>query len=169
MRTSKELAGLAVIDVRDGKKLGIVTETVVSPDDGRLLGFVLKAGGMLSREESAVEIGDVRAVGADAITVEGDEIIHRPEATQPEFQDARDGQRTLIGRKIVTQGGSVLGQIADFVLNEEARRVGSLLIGGGMFESSDAIPAARIVSVGPDVVVVTDEGAPDDTAGPWEA
>lgn len=168
MRTTKELAGLAVIDVRDGKKLGTVSETVVSPDDGRLLGFVLKSGGMLSREESAVEIDDVRSVGADAITVEGEEIIHRPEATQPNFQEARTGDRTLIGRKIVTQGGTVLGQVADLVINEEARRLGSILIGGGVFESRDAIPAARVVSVGPDVVIVTDEGVPDETVGPFE-
>lgn len=168
MRTTKELAGLAVINVRDGKKLGTVSETVVSPDDGRLLGFVLKSGGMLSREESAVEIDDVRSVGADAITVEGEEIIHRPEATQPNFQEARNGDRTLVGRKIVTQSGTVVGQIADLVVNEESRRVGSILIGGGMFESSDAIPAARVVSVGPDVVIVTDEGASDETAGPFE-
>ncbi|MEO6578749.1 MAG: PRC-barrel domain-containing protein [Candidatus Limnocylindria bacterium] len=168
MRTTKELAGLAVIDVRDGKKLGTVSETVVSPDDGRLLGFVLKSGGMLSREESAVEIDDVRSIGADAITVEGEEIIHRPEATQPSFQEARNGDRALVGRKIVTQNGTVVGQVADLVVNEESRRVGSILIGGGMFESSDAIPAARVVSVGPDVVIVTDEGVPDETVGPFE-
>lgn len=169
MRRSKELAGLAVIDVKDGKKLGVVAETVVSPADGRLLGFVVKSGGVLSREESAVEIDDVRSVGSDAVTVEGDETVRRMEATRPEFQEARAGDRTLIGRKIVTQGGSVVGQIADFVINDETRRVGSLLIGGGVFESGDAVPAARIVSVGPDVVVVTDEGAPDETVGPFEA
>lgn len=169
MRRSKELAGLAVIDVKDGKKLGVVAETVVSPADGRLLGFVVKSGGVLNREESAVEIDDVRSVGSDAVTVEGDETVRRMEATRPEFQEARAGDRTLIGRKIVTQGGSVVGQIADFVINDETRRVGSLLIGGGVFESGDAVPAARIVSVGPDVVVVTDEGAPDETVGPFEA
>lgn len=169
MRTSKELAGLAVIDVRDGRKLGTVAETIVSPNDGRLLGFIVKSGGMLNRDESAVEIDDVRSIGSDAVTVEGDEMVRRVEATRPEFQEARAGERALIGRKIVTQGGSVVGQIADFVINDEARRIGSLLIRGGMFESGDAIPAARIVSVGPDVVVVSDEGAPDETIGPFES
>lgn len=168
MRTSRELAGLAVIDIRDGKKLGAVSETVVSPDDGRLLGFVLTSGGMLNREESAVEIDDVRSIGRDAITVEGEEHIHRPEATQEAFQAARTSVRTLIGRKLVTRGGSVIGQVADYAINEETRRIGTLLIGGGLFESSDAVPAARVVSVGPDVVVVTDEGAADDTSGPFE-
>jgi len=78
MRTGKELIGLAIVDVRDGKKLGHADEIVISPDDGRLLGFVMKGGGLFSSKESIVEIGDVRSIGRDAITVEGDEVAHTP-------------------------------------------------------------------------------------------
>lgn len=158
MRTTKDLSGLAVIDIRDGKKLGTVGDTVVSPDDGRLLGFVIKSGGLLNNDESVVEIDDVRSIGADAITVEGDE-IQGAEATNEAFQEARSGDRALAGRKVVTQGGKLLGQIADVVISEEERRVTGLLLGGGIFEKDDALPADRIASVGPDVVVVTDEQA----------
>lgn len=169
MRTTKDLAGLAVIDVRNGKKLGQVTETIVSPDDGKLLGFVMKQGGMLSREESVVEIEDVRSIGTDAVTVEGDEIVRRPEASRPEFQEARGGERTLIGRKVVSQGGTLLGTVADVVLNEEARRASALVIGGGVFDAGDAMSVDRVVSVGPDVVIVTDAArTDDDDRGPFE-
>lgn len=160
--------GAPVIDVRNGTKLGQVTETIVSPDDGRLLGFVIKQGGMLSREEAVVEIDDVRSIGADAVTVEGDEIVHRPEASQPAFQEARGGDRTLVGRKVVSQGGSLLGTVADIVLNEEARRASALVLGGGVFEAGDAMSVDRIVSVGPDVVIVTDAARADDDRGPFE-
>jgi len=166
MRTSKDLAGLAIIDVRDGKKLGQVSETVVSPDDGRLLGFVIKSGGLLSRDESVVEIGDVRSIGADAVTVEGDELAHQADAATDAFREARGGDRTLIGRKVVSQGGSVVGQIADVVISEDERRVTGLVLGGGVFEKGDALSADRIVSVGPDVVIVTDEHAAAE-AGPF--
>lgn len=165
MRTSKDLAGLAIIDVRDGKKLGQVSETVVSPDDGRLLGFVVKSGGLLSRDESVVEIDDVRAIGADAVTVEG-ELTHRADDATQAFREARGGDRTLVGRKVVSQGGSVVGQIADVVISEDERRVTGLVLGGGVFEKGDALSADRIVSVGPDVVVVTDEHAGAE-AGPF--
>lgn len=159
MRTTKELSGLAIIDIRDGKKLGTVGETVISPDDGRLLGFVIKSGGILNQGESAVEIEDVRSIGADAITVEGEEIAHRIEATPEPFQLARNGDRTLIGRKVVTQGGTVVGQIADLVISEEERRATGMILGSGLFERGDAMPTDRIASVGPDVVVVTDNDA----------
>lgn len=164
MRTGKELIGLAIVDVRDGKKLGHADEIVVSPDDGRLLGFVMKGGGLFGGKESIVEIDDVRAIGRDAITVEGDEVAHTPEASAEAFREARGSGRSLVGRKIVTQGGTMVGQVHDIVLNEEQRRVTSLTIGGGLLEQGDALPANRIVSVGPDLVVIRDED--DDGAAP---
>jgi uncharacterized protein YrrD len=160
MRTTKELSGLALIDVRDGKKLGTVGESVISPDDGRLLGFVIKSGGLLHREESAVEIQDVRSIGADAITVEGEETVHRIDAMPEPFQEARSGDRTLIGRKVVTQGGSLVGMIADLVISEDERRTTGMILGSGMFERGDVLSTDRIASVGPDVVIVTDEHGP---------
>lgn len=169
MRTTRELSGLAIIDIEDGKKLGSVGEVVVSPDDGRLLGFVIKSGGLLKTEESVVEIDDVRAIGADAVTVTGDEIIHRTEASSDALRQARAGDRALVGRKVVTQGGSVLGQVADLVLSEESRRVVGLVLGGGMFEKGDAVPADRIAAVGPDVVIVTDAETASDAPGPFTA
>lgn len=167
MRAGRELTGLAIVDVRDGKKLGTADEIVISPDDGRLLGFVMKGGGLFSSKETIVEIDDVRSIGADAITVEGDEVAHTPEASAEAFREARSGDRSLIGRKIVTQGGRLVGQVSDVVINEQQRRVTSLTIGGGMLEQGDVVQAARIVSVGPDLIVVRDEDDTDDAAGPF--
>lgn len=159
MRTTKDLAGMAIIDIKDGKKLGSVADAVVSPDDGGLLGFTIKSGGLLNQRESVVEVDDVRSIGADAITVEGEELVHDVRSASQAFQDARDGGRTLVGRKVVTQGGSVVGQVADLVISEDERRVTGLLLGGGVFERGDALSADRIASVGPDVVIVTDADA----------
>lgn len=167
MRTGRDLIGLAIVDVRDGKKLGSADELVISPDDGRLLGFVMKRGGLFSSEEVIVEIDDVRAIGRDAITVEGEEVAHTAEASNEAFREARAGDRSLVGHKVVTQNGSVVGQVSDIVVSEEERRVTALLIGGGVLGQGDALQADRIVSVGPDVIVIRDEGRVDDDPGPF--
>ena len=169
MRTMKDLHGMTILDVRDGKKLGQADEVVISPDDGRVLGFVMKTGGLLRNGESIVEIDDVRAIGRDAITVEGEEVAHTSEAASEAFSQARSGERALAGRKVVTQGGSLVGQVDDVAIDEDGRRVTALLLGGGLLEQSDAVAADRIVSVGPDVIVVRDERADEDrTPGPFE-
>ena len=167
MRTTKELSGLAIIDVRDGKKLGTVGESVISPDDGRLLGFVIKRSALLNQEESAVDIEDVRSIGSDAVTVEGEEVVHRVDAMPESFRQARSGDRTLIGRKVITQGGSLVGKIADLVISENDRRATGMILGSGMFERGDALSADRIASVGPDVVIVTEEHAEPEARSPF--
>ena len=160
MRNAKELSGLAIVDVANGKKLGSADEVVVSPDTGRLLGFVMKSLGVLSPNERIVEMSDVRSIGRDAITVEGDEVARTSEAAAEEFQRARAEKRTLIGRKVVTQDGSMVGTITDYTIDEQEARVKGLILGGGLFETGDVIPADRVVSVGTDVVVVSEPGRP---------
>jgi uncharacterized protein YrrD len=44
--------------------------------------------------------------------------------------------------------------------------VKGLVLGGGLFEKGDVIPADRIVSVGSDVVVVNEPGAETGASGP---
>lgn len=165
MRNAKELQGLAIVDVRGGKKLGTADEIVVSPDDGRLVGFVMKSLGVLSPNEHFVEMSDVRSIGADAITVEGEEVAHTSEEATEAFREARGGGRTLSGKKVVTQDGSVVGTISDYTIDEGRGRVTGLILGGGLFEKGDVIPADRIVSVGPDVVVVAEPGSGAEVSG----
>lgn len=166
MRNAKDLHGLAIVDVANGRKLGSADEIVVSPDSGRLLGFVMKSLGVLSPNERIVEMSDIRSIGADAITVEGDEVAVTSDAAAEEFQAARGSKRGLSGKKVVTQDGTVVGTISDYTIDEQEARVKALVLGGGLFEKGDAIPADRIVSVGEDVVVVSEPGAGAETSGP---
>lgn len=154
MRKISELVGIAVIDVKDGTKLGEVEEVVLSPDDLRLLGFVVGSGRFLGHEERIVETSDIRAIGEDAITVDGQEASHASEASTEEFKAARTGNRRLAGKKVVTDSGTVVGTVSDAILDENGRKLSALLIGGGLLQSADTLQVDRVTSVGPDVIVV---------------
>lgn len=154
MRKISELVGIAVIDVKDGTKLGEVEEVVLSPDDLRLLGFVVGSGRFLGHEERIVETSDIRAIGEDAITVDGQEASHTSEASTEAFKAARTGNRRLAGKKVVTDSGTVVGTVSDAILDENGRKLSALLIGGGLLQSADTVQVDRVTSVGPDVIVV---------------
>lgn len=159
MRKVSELEGMTVIDVKDGTKLGEVAEMVVSPEDLRLLGFVLKTGGLFDQKEKIVEIGDVRAIGDDAITVDGADVAHTSEESSEDFRRVRESDRRLSGKKVVTDTGSVIGTVSDAVIDPATKRISALLIGGGILQSPESIHVDRISSVGPDVIVAR-EGVP---------
>lgn len=153
MRKISALVGIAVIDVKDGTKIGEVEEVVVSPDDLRLLGFVVGSGRFLGHEEHIVETADIRAIGDDAITVDGQEAARTSEASTEAFREARSGKRRLEGKKVITEKGSVLGTVSDALLDEDGKRLSALLIGGGLLQSAETLQIDRVASVGPDVIV----------------
>lgn len=156
MRKRKELQGLAVLDVSGGKKVGTVGDLVVSPEDGRLMAITI-GGGMLGGGGSFVAADDIRSIGADAITVEGENVA-RPESEMSDgLRTARDASRQLPGKKVVTENGTLLGTVHDVLVDESTLRVSGLTIGGGMLSTEDALAADRIVSVGPDALIVTDD------------
>jgi uncharacterized protein YrrD len=153
MRSAKELKGLAVVDVSGGKRLGRIDEVVVSPDDLRVLGFVMKEGGLMSHHELVVTADRVRSMGPDAVTVEGDVALEAEQASE-ELLAARSGERPLVGAKAVTEDGALLGEIVDLSLDPDSMRIAAVTLRGGLTSSGDAIPAERIASVGPDAVIV---------------
>jgi uncharacterized protein YrrD len=153
MRKISALVGIAVIDVKDGTKIGEVEEVVVSPDDLRLLGFVVGSGRFLGHEEHIVEASDIRSIGDDAITVDGHEAARTSEASTEAFREARSGKRRLEGKKVITEKGSVLGTVSDALLDEEGKQLSALLIGGGLLQSAESLHIDRVASVGPDVIV----------------
>jgi uncharacterized protein YrrD len=153
MRSTKELRGVAIVDTTGGRRLGRIDEVIISPDDLRLLGFVMKEGGPISQRERVVGAEHVRSIGRDAVMVEGDVALAADQASE-EISRARSGERPLIGAKAVTEDGALLGEIEDVSLDEAAMRVAAVTLRGGLTSSGDAIQAERIRSVGPDVVVV---------------
>jgi uncharacterized protein YrrD len=162
MRKSSDLRGLAVMDAGSGTKLGAVDDLVVSPDDGEVLAVVL-GGGMFGGGKTYVDMADVRAIGSDAITVEGDGVARAEDAISERIRDAHGSPRKLVGNKVVTREGTFLGTVHDFFIDEQTRRVTGLTVGGGLLSSEDSLAADRVVSVGPDAVIVLDDG--DEAAG----
>jgi uncharacterized protein YrrD len=155
MRKRKDLEGLAVVDVSGGRKLGAVSDLVISSDDGRVLAITLR-GGLFGGGGSYVAAEDVRSIGPDALTVKGDQAV-RPESEMPDdLREARDASRKLPGKKVVTENGTLLGTVSDYVIDEATLRVTGLTIGGGLLSGEDALATDRVVSVGPDALIVTD-------------
>lgn len=163
MRKRKELQGLGVVDVTGGKKVGSVGDLVISPENGRLVALTL-GGGMMGGEGSYIAIEDVRAIGQDAITIEGENVVRPSEEMPDGVRAARDASRGLAGKKVVTENGSLLGTVSDYLIDETAMRVSGLTIGGGLLSNEDAISADRVVSLGPDAIIVTDAGPEEQDA-----
>ena len=154
---TKRLKGLAVVSIADGRKLGTVDEVYVEPGERRVVSFGLRQSGGLLHASSGpplvVDTDNVHALGSDALTV--------PDASA--LREAAGGGHAgvvagedLTKRKVVTEGGTYVGQFVSAELDAATYRLTAIEVSPGFFRSNKLIPDAQVTSLGADVVVVSD-------------
>ena len=153
-RTAKELAGIAVVTTSGGERLGRVTDVVFDAQSGHALGFVVHIGGLLSHARF-LPSAEIEALGADAVTVRRPDALS--ETLPPHDTFPTLSARTLEGRPVLNEGGTVLGNVSDALVSEDLT-VPGLTLSTGFFSTAlhghPHLPLAAIQTVGPDSVVV---------------
>src|SRR6266540_3478254 len=126
MIRAHELEGRAVVDVDAAEKIGKIDEVILDPDAGQVAAFAVSRGEKLLGGGGHVTVPawSVQAIGPDALTVRHTAVLgddaHRFEGL-PRLSD-------VVGRKVVTQSGKLLGTVEDVLINaDDARIVGYVL------------------------------------------
>jgi sporulation protein YlmC with PRC-barrel domain len=127
MIRATDLSGRAVVDMDAAEKLGRIHSVIIDPDARHVAGFRLTRGGSLLGNEAhaTVPATSVYAIGPDVITVR--------HATDLGGEDAARLDRLprvsdLIGRKVVSREGRLLGVVNDVLISgADGRVVGYLL------------------------------------------
>ncbi|MDQ6707802.1 MAG: PRC-barrel domain-containing protein [Acidobacteriota bacterium] len=163
------LRGRAVVDMDAAEKMGHVEEVLLDPENSRVAGFILAQGQSLfgsNTSKTLLSASAVHAIGPDALTVhqagdsaQASDLLAR----MPRMSD-------VIGRKIVSQSGKMLGVIEDVLVNGENGRIvgyslssstalGKLenLFGAAKEGATDYVRGDADLRVGKDVVVVPDD------------
>lgn len=156
---NSQLKGIGVISVAEGKKLGTVARAYFDPERRTVVGIVVhEGGGLLSSEPDrsrVIDASEVHSLGPDALMVTDESVMHGEE-TATRYADLVDLDELMM-RKVVTEGGTEVGNVASVDVDEQSFTLRAVEISTGFFQSNREIPAGQVVSVGRDVVVVSDE------------
>jgi uncharacterized protein YrrD len=143
-----------VISVSTGRDLGSVNRLLFEPESYSLYGF-----GVRSKDKNDPEMvllkRDVKAIGADAITVDSDDKVGvLNEDTRAQELVAMG--KGLKGKPIVTEDGNQLGKMSTLVLNEDggirALHASSGILGRGA--GKDISPGSVLIA-GEDAIIVS--------------
>ena len=156
MKTLHDLLGMPLVTVQEGLRLGTLKGLEFNAADGRIR--YLHFEGADTRADGVLPWASVRSVGTDAITVESLAAVLEAvpsaerEAVTPDVRD----------RPVLTEGGTRLGKITGYDVDEATGRIERYHVAtGGFFGrlthselslSQDAIRAFR-----QDALIVTDE------------
>ena len=104
------LTGRSVLSLSTGNKLGAVRDIFVDPLSGLVVGLTLSSA---DGSDSLLPYDRIHSFGHDAIMAISDEAVESFEET-PAWD--KPLARELIGTRIITDSGNLLGQIADILV-----------------------------------------------------
>jgi len=158
-RRGKDLIGMPVITIQEGRKLGAVTALLVRREDATVV--AVRVGNQLS-PGPAVPFENLRLVGVDVILVDS------MAATEPALptEVVRQLDDGVVGRAALTAGGERIGTISGFWVDSASGRItayrvhpeASLLsrLSNLLRHDTFEVPAEQVQALGVAALIVTD-------------
>ena len=129
MIKGSQLIGRAVIDMEAAERLGKIKEIIVQRDGERLAGFIIVHGETIvgsGGKRRMIPASAVYSIGPDALTVRGSRMQELAELDNlPRMSD-------IIGHKMVTRSGRLLGVIDDMLVNGTDGSIVGFIVGEGV-------------------------------------
>ena len=155
--------GTEVIDERDHQIQGKVAESVLDPDRGKSVAFLIRSP--FSPSPLLLQTLDVLTWG-QRIHIREPEVMGPPEdivRLAPFLQD----RRPLIGQRILTKSGAILGRCSDAQFNTEHFALEWIFPRTAFFFKGTPIPASDILEVTEEAIIVKDQ-TPKEEKAPTE-
>ena len=154
VKTGRELAGLAVVTLSGGEKIGKVDDIVFNPNTGRVTGFFVDRGGLFTKPKF-LPTGDVHTLGDDALTLSSETaLLDGPSALTGEL-----AAKTAENLPVLNPAGTNLGKVVDIAVDTQSLTVPYLVLATGFvgdtLHGKPHLPISAIQTVGADSVIVS--------------
>lgn len=166
-----QLKGLAVVDLQDARKLGDLEDLLLDPLNRQVMELKVKTG--LFGSHLCIPLQWMKKIGRDALTVAydsnstalpgGDGSPAHNQAGQTAGTTVAEtpklvGLSQILANQVVTDGGTLLGEIKDVLLNEADLRVEGYEVSmGSLFSKTQTFPATQDIRYGARLVTLPEE------------
>ena len=110
-----------------------------------------------------LSLSSVSSFGEDRITIEKQSLLERTNSFARQHRRLR-GPLTLIGSRVFTAGGKVLGRVEDYSFSTADGSLTTLEISAGPLQERLRLPARYIIAVSPQTVMIKDEALSESSA-----
>ncbi|MBR5430279.1 MAG: PRC-barrel domain-containing protein [Firmicutes bacterium] len=144
--------GRKVISINEGMELGQISRVVLTQEP-RVTGFIVSR--RRGREERVLPLPAVSCYGEDRVTVERQSLLE-PVNSFSRHDRGRRGPLILVGSRVFTAGGRVLGQVTEYCFAADDGRVTVLEVSSGPLRERLLLPGEHIIAVSPQTVMIRD-------------
>lgn len=152
MKKAKDLIGLPVIAILEGKEVGRVKDTVIDPKNRAIAGLLAEELDW-PRGIKVIALSSVRGIGDDAIIIDRQNQMGDLAAAQ-ELEHLLKEPIQTANIKVLTAEGKSLGNVSDFLIDLETGKIAIFEVGGA--EKSTLISAERALTMGKELLIVSE-------------
>lgn len=161
MQKSKEILHLPVVSILEGKELGVVRDLVINPANTEVAALAIDDG-IWYLGAKILSFSAIKGLGQGAVTVETSSDLLPISETPEAVQFLNTGVR-IIGAKVLSNAGQLQGKITEFYLDETGRIISCEI--ENLQGETIKIPANRFITLGKDVLIITDVKEPAGGSG----
>lgn len=149
MKNSRDVLGLPVIDLSEGRSLGRVQGLVFDPASRKVESLEVGERSLLKTKSLLVPFNQIRSIGNDAITLYED-------VSSDESPEADGNGYRLLGGRLVTMDGTLVGTVDDYTFSPEDGAVAELLVAVEKSRSQLRLPISAVANFGRDFIILND-------------
>lgn len=155
MKATKEIIGLRVISIVDGTEVGTVKDIVLNAQ-GASMDFIILDQPSDYLGAKVIAFKDILGIGEFAVTIPNHDVI-QDVAHNTVVQDLLKQDVRVIGTKVLTKKGQLVGEVVELLIDEDQGQVAACLFVefGGETRQVDAI---NVITFGKDLLIVEEVG-----------
>lgn len=159
MKLSTELKDLPIVSIAEGEEVGIVKDFIIDPENKAVVALVVEDKTVYYEGVKVISFSLIHSIGDFAITTENTSSVVVL-SNMPELIDLIKKELRIVKAKVITRSGRLIGYVKEYSIDS---RTGEIV---GLELSSDSdiatpennvIPAGAIVTLGKDVIIVSDD------------
>lgn len=150
--------GMQVIEAVNDEILGVLSGILIDPDSGSVEGFFVKASGFLTRHELYCSALDVLRFGTRVVIRDEDALS--PAEDRIRLQALLADTRTVIGQRMRTESGHIIGTCRDVQFDTEAMHV-EWLFPKRWWKWGIALPLSEVTEITKAAIIVRDLRKPE--------
>ena len=158
---ARKLIGLPLAAVDAQAKVGQINQTIIDPDNGRVLGFLIKVGGILS-PALALSIVDVRQWDPNGIVTNSiDNLVKIKDIIR--ISDIVNKKIDFLKMSAKTENGKSLGLVEDLLIDTDTECVIKYYL-EDLFGKSRVLSSDKVIKVDKAIIFSDDVNEPDASA-----
>jgi len=146
-----EIRKLKIISIKEGQEISTVKDIIVNSDNGSLAFFIIDQpsdylGARIIAFNDIVGIGDYAIIIPDSSVIQ--DVAHNPRAIDFLQKDVK-----VIGAQVLTNKGSLTGQVTDYFMEEETGRIAVFMLANEQGNITK-FKSNNVITYGKDIILI---------------